>query len=91
MTLCSRQTLSRVSCILNFYLLNCFDVDCKLQAVMAVHDDVNGSIEKTSSGMDELPTFNVENLQSNMKVIYYRLVQNYYLVSMECLLSFSVI
>ncbi|PHU01631.1 hypothetical protein BC332_31418 [Capsicum chinense] len=38
---------------------------------MAVHDDVNGSIEKTSSGMDELSTFNVENLQSNMKVIYY--------------------
>ncbi|PHT33163.1 hypothetical protein CQW23_29500 [Capsicum baccatum] len=38
---------------------------------MAVHDDVNGSIEKTSSGMDELPTFNVENLQSNLKVIYY--------------------
>ncbi|MCD7464213.1 hypothetical protein HAX54_052304 [Datura stramonium] len=38
---------------------------------MAVHDDVNGSTEKSNSGMDELLTFNAENMQNNMKVIYY--------------------
>ncbi|CAN4094983.1 unnamed protein product [Withania somnifera] len=38
---------------------------------MAVDDDVNGSIEKSGSGMDELPTFNAENMQNNMKIIYY--------------------
>ncbi|CAN4104663.1 unnamed protein product [Withania somnifera] len=38
---------------------------------MAVHDVVNGSIEKSSSDMDQLPTFNAENMQNNMKVIYY--------------------
>ncbi|WMV37339.1 hypothetical protein MTR67_030724, partial [Solanum verrucosum] len=29
------------------------------------------STEKSSSGMDDLPTFNAENMQNNMKVILY--------------------
>ncbi|XP_055818433.1 uncharacterized protein LOC129887381 [Solanum dulcamara] len=39
---------------------------------MAGHDNLNGSTEKSSSGMmDDLPTFNAENMQNNMKVILY--------------------
>ncbi|KAL8105486.1 uncharacterized protein LOC141679021 [Apium graveolens] len=37
---------------------------------MAGHDDSSAS-EKKSSDISDLPTFNVENMQSNMKVIYY--------------------
>ncbi|KAJ8539779.1 hypothetical protein K7X08_014031 [Anisodus acutangulus] len=40
--------------------------------MMAVDDDVNGRIGKSSSGMDELPTFHAENMQNNMKIIYHR-------------------
>lgn len=36
---------------------------------MAGHDEVVS--EKKSSDISDLPTFNVENMQSNMKVIYY--------------------
>lgn len=39
--------------------------------VMAGHDD-SGASEKKASDINDLPTFNVDNLQSNMKVIYYR-------------------
>ncbi|PHU29950.1 hypothetical protein BC332_02043 [Capsicum chinense] len=38
---------------------------------MAGHDNLNGSTEKSGSGMDDLPTFNAENMQNNMKVILY--------------------
>ncbi|XP_009792768.1 uncharacterized protein LOC107796353 [Nicotiana tabacum] len=38
---------------------------------MSGHDNSNGSSEKSSSGMDDLPTFNAENMQNNMKVILY--------------------
>lgn len=38
---------------------------------MAGHDD-SGVSEKKSSDISDLPTFNVENMQSNMKVIFYR-------------------
>ncbi|OWM88020.1 hypothetical protein CDL15_Pgr016593 [Punica granatum] len=37
---------------------------------MAGHDDSGSSDKKSSDAMD-LPIFNAENLQSNMKVIYY--------------------
>nr|XP_017219965.1 PREDICTED: ER membrane protein complex subunit 6 isoform X2 [Daucus carota subsp. sativus] len=37
---------------------------------MAGHDDSSVS-EKKSNDISDLPTFNVENMQSNMKVIYY--------------------
>ncbi|XP_077217160.1 uncharacterized protein LOC143851571 isoform X2 [Tasmannia lanceolata] len=38
---------------------------------MAMQDD-SGSFEKKSSEVgDDIPTFSVENLQNNMKVIYY--------------------
>ncbi|KAM3338114.1 ER membrane protein complex subunit 6 isoform X2 [Capsicum galapagoense] len=41
------------------------------KVVMAGHDNLNGSTDKSSSGMDDLPTFNAENMQNNMKVILY--------------------
>lgn len=37
---------------------------------MVGHDD-SGASEKKSSDINDLPTFKVENMQSNMKVIYY--------------------
>lgn len=48
---------------------------------MAGHDD-SGVSEKKSSDISDLPTFNVENMQSNMKVIYYRFVLLNYLDSL---------
>ncbi|XP_024995085.1 ER membrane protein complex subunit 6 [Cynara cardunculus var. scolymus] len=36
---------------------------------MAGHDDSGASGKKSSE--NEVPTFNVENMQSNMKVVYY--------------------
>lgn len=41
---------------------------------MAGRDDSNGAKEKSGNGIDELPTFNAENMQNNMKIIYYRFV-----------------
>ncbi|KAL5541489.1 hypothetical protein UlMin_009199 [Ulmus minor] len=38
---------------------------------MAGHRDSNASEKKSSEAINDLPTFNAENLQSNMKVIYY--------------------
>lgn len=38
---------------------------------MAVREEL-GVAETKSGGDDELPIFNKENLQSNMKIIYYR-------------------
>ena len=38
---------------------------------MAVHSDSASSEKKSSNGVNELLTFNAENMQSNMKIIYY--------------------
>ncbi|KAI4335017.1 hypothetical protein L6164_013704 [Bauhinia variegata] len=38
---------------------------------MAGHNESRSSEKKSSNGMNDLPTFNAENLQSNMKIIYY--------------------
>ena len=39
---------------------------------MAVHSESGSSEKKSSNGVNELLTFNAENMQSNMKIIYYR-------------------
>lgn len=39
---------------------------------MAAHSDSGSSGKKSSNGVNELLTFNAENMQSNMKIIYYR-------------------
>ncbi|KAK7303656.1 hypothetical protein RJT34_14568 [Clitoria ternatea] len=41
------------------------------QIIMAVHSDSSSSEKKSSNGVNELLTFNAENMQSNMKIIYY--------------------
>ena len=41
---------------------------------MAGHTESGSSEKKSSAGMNDLPTFNAENMQNNMKVIYYRFV-----------------
>ncbi|KAF3658550.1 putative ER membrane protein complex subunit 6-like isoform 4 [Capsicum annuum] len=57
---------------LNFSILIVLSFSIELQkVVMAGHDNLNGSTDKSSSGMDDLPTFNAENMQNNMKVILY--------------------
>ncbi|KAL5782091.1 hypothetical protein ACOSP7_007120 [Xanthoceras sorbifolium] len=38
---------------------------------MAGHNDSSASEKKSSQAVDDLPTFSAENMQSNMKVIYY--------------------
>lgn len=38
------------------------------------HNDSGGSEKKSSESANDIQTFNAENLQSNMKVIYYRFV-----------------
>ncbi|TKY72470.1 hypothetical protein E2542_SST01211 [Spatholobus suberectus] len=38
---------------------------------MAVHSDSASSEKKSSNGVNELLTFNAENMQSNIKIIYY--------------------
>ncbi|XP_042052528.1 ER membrane protein complex subunit 6-like isoform X1 [Salvia splendens] len=38
---------------------------------MAVHDDSNGQKKKSSDSLDEIPTFNVENMQNNTRIINY--------------------
>lgn len=37
---------------------------------MAVHEDAHR--KKSSDAMDEIPTFNVENIQNNTRIINYR-------------------
>jgi hypothetical protein len=39
---------------------------------MAVQSGPASSEKKSSNGVNELLTFNAENMQSNMKIIYYR-------------------
>ena len=41
---------------------------------MAAHYESGSSDKKPSDGVDDLLTFNAENMQSNMKIIYYRFV-----------------
>lgn len=41
---------------------------------MAGHSDSGTSEKKSSDMTDDIPTFNAENLQNNMKMIYYRYV-----------------
>lgn len=41
---------------------------------MAGHGDSGASGKKSSEAANELHTFNAENMQSNMKIIYYRFV-----------------
>lgn len=41
---------------------------------MAGHNDSSASEKKSSEATNDLPTFNTENVQSNMKIIYYRFV-----------------
>eukprot|EP00262_Sarcandra_glabra_P017540 TRINITY_DN6038_c0_g1_i2.p1 TRINITY_DN6038_c0_g1~~TRINITY_DN6038_c0_g1_i2.p1 ORF type:complete len:121 (+),score=13.77 TRINITY_DN6038_c0_g1_i2:160-522(+) len=38
---------------------------------MATHDELGASEKKSSDAIDDIPTFNAENLQNNMKAIYY--------------------
>ncbi|CAL0300980.1 unnamed protein product [Lupinus luteus] len=38
---------------------------------MAGHSESGSSEKKSSNGLNELLTLNVENMQSNMKIIYY--------------------
>ncbi|XP_077222771.1 uncharacterized protein LOC143856442 [Tasmannia lanceolata] len=38
---------------------------------MAMHGDSSSTEKKSSDAGDDIPTFSVDNLQSNMKVIYY--------------------
>ncbi|XP_054820612.1 uncharacterized protein LOC129319931 [Prosopis cineraria] len=38
---------------------------------MGAHIDSSSSEKKSGNGMNDLPTFNAENLQHNMKTIYY--------------------
>ncbi|KAF7806793.1 ER membrane protein complex subunit 6 [Senna tora] len=38
---------------------------------MGGHNESNSSEKKSGNGVNDLPTFNAENLQSNMKTIYY--------------------
>lgn len=44
------------------------------EASMAGHSDSGTSEKKSSDMTDDIPTFNAENLQNNMKMIYYRYV-----------------
>lgn len=39
---------------------------------MAGHPESGSAEKKSSNGVNELLTLNAENMQSNMKVIYYR-------------------
>jgi hypothetical protein len=41
---------------------------------MAGHNDSVAAEKKSSEATNDIPTFNAENLQSNMKIIYYRFV-----------------
>lgn len=41
---------------------------------MAGHNDSSASDKKSSEAINDLPTLNTENMQSNMKMIYYRFV-----------------
>ncbi|CAL5393508.1 unnamed protein product [Camellia sinensis] len=39
---------------------------------MAGHDDSVSSEKKSSEAVNDIPTFNAENMQNNMKAVYYR-------------------
>ncbi len=39
---------------------------------MGGHSESSGAEKKSSDAMNEIPTFNAENLQTNMQTIYYR-------------------
>lgn len=41
---------------------------------MAVNGELGADENKSSDASNDLPIFNAENLQTNMKVIYYRFV-----------------
>ena len=41
---------------------------------MAGRNDPGASEKKSNDATNDVPTFNAENLQSNMKIIYYRFV-----------------
>ncbi|KAK4425981.1 ER membrane protein complex subunit [Sesamum alatum] len=38
---------------------------------MAVHEDSNAHKKKSSDALDEIPTFNVDNMQNNTRIINY--------------------
>ncbi|KAK8585897.1 hypothetical protein V6N13_050867 [Hibiscus sabdariffa] len=40
--------------------------------IMAGHSDSSSSEKKSSEAMTNVPIFSAENMQNNMKVIYYR-------------------
>lgn len=42
------------------------------ETAMAVHDDSNAQKNKSSDALDEIPTFNVDNMQNNTRIINYR-------------------
>ncbi|CAK9187617.1 unnamed protein product [Ilex paraguariensis] len=48
-----------------------FVVELLQVQVMAGHDDSGTSDKKSSQAINDLPTFNAENMQNNMRVIYY--------------------
>lgn len=41
---------------------------------MVGHNDSGASEKKSSKAVDDLQTFSAENMQNNMKIIYYRFV-----------------
>ena len=41
---------------------------------MAGHDDSGSSGKKSSEATNDIPTFNAENMQKNLKAVYYRFV-----------------
>lgn len=45
---------------------------------MAGHNDSTATEKKSSDSSNDIPNFNAENLQSNMKIIYYRFVLTTY-------------
>ena len=55
---------------------------------MAVHDDSNGQKKKSSDALDEIPTFNVENMQNNTRIINYRFAHYTYLCCHSAILCF---
>lgn len=42
------------------------------EKIMAVHEDSSAQKKKSSDALDEIPTFNVENMQNNTRIINYR-------------------
>lgn len=56
-----------------FFLQKLFVSSQKAEG-MGGHNDSSASEKKLSEAANVVPTLNAENLQSNMKVIYYRFV-----------------